>query len=284
MKRFLTLVLAIIMVLAMLTAASAATGNSDRRKVQVTIPAELITRLASDGIELTGVRLQRRDANSTVIANFDTDPTTVTIEIGQNELLFYMYYVTSESQYYDGLWFETDKLIAAANGNEVVDIGFTDALYNFNSAVYFNGNYRATVKWVSSSSGSGSASNGPSESSGGSVPSGSSSGKIPMEYFPSGAIAFTVQDEVPANLRSVKVDMETVDPKDYTVVAGSCVVTLKESYIKTLQKGDYILSMEFADKTVSTTFEVKAVEQVSTPDPEPTPPSSNSNYNPNTGR
>lgn len=59
---------------------------------------------------------------------------------------------------------------------------------------------------------------------------------------------------------SLQVDGKTLDADDYTAVSGSTVVTLKASFLKTLPEGKHTITFVYTDGTVSTQFEVKAVD------------------------
>ena len=55
-----------------------------------------------------------------------------------------------------------------------------------------------------------------------------------------------------------------VDSKNYTVTEGSTVVTLKESYLKTLANGNYTVTAEFKNGTAETTLKVAVKTNTST--------------------
>jgi len=55
-----------------------------------------------------------------------------------------------------------------------------------------------------------------------------------------------------------------VDSKNYTVTEGSTVVTLKESYLKTLANGNYTVTAEFENGTAETTLKVAVKTGTST--------------------
>ena len=54
----------------------------------------------------------------------------------------------------------------------------------------------------------------------------------------------------------VKVDGKTLDKKDYSAKAGSTIVTLKDSFLSTLGKGDHNLTIVFEDGEVETKFTI----------------------------
>ena len=55
----------------------------------------------------------------------------------------------------------------------------------------------------------------------------------------------------------VKIDGTLIDPKNYTAVSGSTVITLKADYLKTLSVGTHKLTVVYTDGECSTNFEVK---------------------------
>lgn len=55
----------------------------------------------------------------------------------------------------------------------------------------------------------------------------------------------------------VKVDGTLIDAKNYTVVSGSTVITLKADYLKTLSVGTHKLTVVYTDGECSANFEVK---------------------------
>ena len=54
----------------------------------------------------------------------------------------------------------------------------------------------------------------------------------------------------------VKVDGKTIDKKHYSAKAGSTIVTLKDSLLSTLGKGDHSLTLVFEDGKVETKFTI----------------------------
>ncbi len=57
--------------------------------------------------------------------------------------------------------------------------------------------------------------------------------------------------------KEIRVDDTLLDPTNYTVTEGSTIVTLKESYLKTLKEGKYTLKVLFKDGGVAkTTFSI----------------------------
>ena len=60
----------------------------------------------------------------------------------------------------------------------------------------------------------------------------------------------------------VKIDGTLIDPKNYTAVSGSTVITLKADYLNTLSVGTHKLTVVYNDGECSTNFEVK---QATTP-------------------
>ena len=55
----------------------------------------------------------------------------------------------------------------------------------------------------------------------------------------------------------IKIDGTLIDPKNYTAVSGSTVITLKADYLKTLSVGAHNLTVVYTDGECSTNFEVK---------------------------
>ena len=55
----------------------------------------------------------------------------------------------------------------------------------------------------------------------------------------------------------VKIDGTLIDPKNYTAVSGSTVITLKADYLNTLSVGTHKLTVVYTDGECSTNFEVK---------------------------
>lgn len=58
----------------------------------------------------------------------------------------------------------------------------------------------------------------------------------------------------------VKVDGTLIDAKNYTVVSGSTVITLKADYLKTLSVGTHKLTVVYTDGECSTNYEIKATQ------------------------
>ncbi len=63
----------------------------------------------------------------------------------------------------------------------------------------------------------------------------------------------------------VKVDDTLIDAKNYTVVSGSTVVTLKADYLKTLSVGTHKLTVVYNDGECSTNFVVKTASEQTNP-------------------
>ena len=61
-----------------------------------------------------------------------------------------------------------------------------------------------------------------------------------------------------AKFQNVKVDGEILDSENYTVEAGSIVITLKASYLKTLSKGSHSFEILWTDGSAGTDFKVVA--------------------------
>ena len=55
----------------------------------------------------------------------------------------------------------------------------------------------------------------------------------------------------------VQVDENDLNPDDYESKSGSTIVTLKDSFIKTLSSGTHTLKMIYIDNTIETTFMIK---------------------------
>lgn len=73
----------------------------------------------------------------------------------------------------------------------------------------------------------------------------------------------------------VKVDGTLIDAKNYTVVSGSTVITLKADYLKTLSVGTHKLTVVYTDGECSTNFEVKQTTQTEGDKPDTTTPTGN---------
>ena len=58
-------------------------------------------------------------------------------------------------------------------------------------------------------------------------------------------------------LVKVQVDEKDLNPDDYESKSGSTIVTLKDSFIKTLSSGTHTLKMIYIDNTIETTFMIK---------------------------
>ena len=58
-------------------------------------------------------------------------------------------------------------------------------------------------------------------------------------------------------LVKVQVDDKDLKPGDYELKSGSTIVTLKDSFIKTLSSGTHTLKMIYIDNTIETTFMIK---------------------------
>ena len=123
--------------------------------------------------------------------------------------------------------------------------------------------------------------------------SGSSSSWVPISAtsrggstWTGGDLEFTVSVDglAPAHLRAVKVDTQELASSNYTVRAGSVIVTLKESYLRTLAPGDYVLGLEFVGYSGSKVFTVGAALAEQPSVPLAGSESFNNTYNPDTGR
>jgi hypothetical protein len=66
-------------------------------------------------------------------------------------------------------------------------------------------------------------------------------------------------------LVKVQVDYEDLNPGDYELKSGSTILTLKDSFIKTLSSGTHTLNMIYIDNTIETTFKI---EKAKTNNPE----------------
>jgi hypothetical protein len=62
----------------------------------------------------------------------------------------------------------------------------------------------------------------------------------------------------------VQVDDQDLEKNDYDVKSGSTIVTLKDSFLKTLSAGTHTLKMLYIDNEIETTFQI---EKVNTPSP-----------------
>ena len=67
------------------------------------------------------------------------------------------------------------------------------------------------------------------------------------------------------------VDDKTVDPDQYTVVSGSTIVTLKDSYLDTLSVGQHSLTFLYEDGQTTGTFTIQAKPATPAPTPTQTP-------------
>jgi len=61
-----------------------------------------------------------------------------------------------------------------------------------------------------------------------------------------------------AKFVGVEIDGQTVDPKNYTAVAGSTVITLKADYLDTLSVGEHTIKVVYQDGSASTNFEIQS--------------------------
>lgn len=102
-----------------------------------------------------------------------------------------------------------------------------------------------------------------------------------------GTLTFRINGDF-SKFTGVKVDGKLLDPKNYTAVSGSTVITLKADYLKTLSAASHKLTVVYIDGECSANFEVKAsnTENSGTTPTEPTVPTTQSNTdktNPDTG-
>ena len=74
-----------------------------------------------------------------------------------------------------------------------------------------------------------------------------------------GTLTFRINGDF-SKFTGVKVDGTLIDAKNYTVVSGSTVVTLKADYLKTLSAGTHSLTVLHNDGDCSTDFAVKAAQ------------------------
>lgn len=82
----------------------------------------------------------------------------------------------------------------------------------------------------------------------------------------------------------VKVDGTLIDAKNYTVVSGSTVITLKADYLKTLSVGTHKIAVVYTDGECSANFEVKQTTQTEGDKPDTTTPTGGKDTtNPQTG-
>ena len=72
-----------------------------------------------------------------------------------------------------------------------------------------------------------------------------------------GELVFRANGEF-AKFVGVEIDGQTVDPKNYTAVAGSTVITLKADYLDTLSVGEHTIKVVYQDGSASTNFEVQS--------------------------
>jgi|GEM_PF-3745284 len=96
-----------------------------------------------------------------------------------------------------------------------------------------------------------------------------------------GDLAFTAEGVMPAGLRGVTIDLAALDRAHYMVKAGSCIVTIRESYLRTLAPGEHVLGLEFAEHRGSKVFTVGTQRVPALPEAEASTPQDS--YNPNTG-
>ena len=60
-------------------------------------------------------------------------------------------------------------------------------------------------------------------------------------------------------LVSIQVDGKDLNASDYELKSGSTILTLKDEFVKTLEKGKHTLAMEYIDNKIETTFEINSV-------------------------
>ena len=66
------------------------------------------------------------------------------------------------------------------------------------------------------------------------------------------------RSSAPVNtLQEVQINGQAIDPSNYTVTEGSTIITLKEDYLKTLEAGNYEISIVSKPGKVSTSFKIK---------------------------
>jgi hypothetical protein len=81
------------------------------------------------------------------------------------------------------------------------------------------------------------------------------------EYYTLAPTPLTFRSTAPLNeLQSVQINGVTVDPSNYTLEEGSTIVTFPIDYLKTLEKGNYQVSIVSESKTVKGNFAVAAPE------------------------
>lgn len=66
---------------------------------------------------------------------------------------------------------------------------------------------------------------------------------------------------------AVRIGNELVSRQNYTAVAGSTVITLKNEYLKTFAPGEYTIEIEFVDGKVTAEFRIVEAEKTATPTP-----------------
>ena len=63
---------------------------------------------------------------------------------------------------------------------------------------------------------------------------------------------------------AVRIGNELVSGQNYTAVAGSTVITLKNEYLKTFAPGEYTIEIEFVDGKVTAEFRIVEAEKTAT--------------------
>jgi hypothetical protein len=81
------------------------------------------------------------------------------------------------------------------------------------------------------------------------------------EYYTLAPTALSFRSTAPLNeLQEVQINGVTVDPANYTLEEGSTIVTFPIEYLKTLDKGDYEVTIASENKTVKGNFTVAVPE------------------------
>lgn len=76
-----------------------------------------------------------------------------------------------------------------------------------------------------------------------------------------GSITFTVNGPI-SKFSGIKIDGKAVDAQHYDVRAGSTIITLKASYLETLEAGEHSITVVYTDGETSDTFNVQAKSTV----------------------
>jgi hypothetical protein len=79
------------------------------------------------------------------------------------------------------------------------------------------------------------------------------------EYYTLAPTALSFRSTAPLNeFQSVQINSVTVDPSNYTLEEGSTIVTFPIDYLKTLNRGNYEVTIASENKTVKGEFNVAA--------------------------